>query len=124
MAVTDEMVEAALNRWDERPFKMIGHTDFEAMRDTLEAALSLPVSNTGEWRDISTAPKDGRAILAFNCRHMSHAPVVVVWRTDPDVELVGPEPHWADAATRYGTALYYNGNYFSHWQPLPEAPNE
>jgi len=38
--ISDAMVEAALNRWDERPFKMIGHTDFEAMRDTLKDALS------------------------------------------------------------------------------------
>lgn len=39
--VTDAMVEAALNRWDERPFKMIGHTDFEAMRDAILAALKV-----------------------------------------------------------------------------------
>jgi hypothetical protein len=84
------------------------------------APVAAPVQ---EWRDISTAPKDGTAILAFNCRHMPHAPVVVVWKTDPDVEMVGDEPHWADAATKLGTALYYNGNYFSHWMLLPPSPD-
>jgi hypothetical protein len=80
-----------------------------------------PVSKAEEWQPIETAPKDGTAILAFNCRHMSHAPVVVVWRKISVLEE-DSDPHWADAATRQGTALYYNGNYFSHWQPLPEPP--
>ncbi|MEI4482184.1 MULTISPECIES: hypothetical protein [unclassified Phyllobacterium] len=71
------------------------------------------------WRPIETAPKDGTAILAFNSRHMSHAPVVVEWKEvelDPDL---GPEPHWADSATASGTALYYNGLYFDYWMPTP-----
>lgn len=71
------------------------------------------------WRPIETAPRDGTPILAFNSRHMSHAPVVVEWKEvelDPDL---GPEPHWADAATASGTALYYNGLYFDYWMPTP-----
>ena len=81
------------------------------------------MSDPNGWQDIATAPKDGTPILAINCRHPKHPPVVVIWQTDPDVRMVGSEPHWADAATAGGTALYYNGLYFSHWQPLPLPPD-
>ena len=76
-----------------------------------------------EWQPIATAPKDGTAILAFNARHQSHAPVVVVWKEEPPDSDVGPEPHWADAATYAGDALYFNGNYFTHWMPLLAPPS-
>lgn len=76
----------------------------------------------GEWKPIETAPKDGTPILAFNIRHPDSPPVVVAWKTEPEKDMP-PEPHWADAATRAGNALYYNGRYFSHWQPLPKPPS-
>ena len=78
-----------------------------------------------DWQPISTAPRDGTPILAANANHQSHAPVVVRWVEEPTCELallVGSEPHWADAATASGDALYFNGLYFSHWQPLDPPP--
>ncbi len=75
-----------------------------------------------EWQPIETAPKDGTAILAANARHLSHEPVVVRWKEETADSELGPEPHWADAATRGGDALYYNGLYFTHWMHLPSMP--
>lgn len=76
----------------------------------------------GEWREISSAPKDGTPILAFNDQHPSHAPVVVRWKHETPDSEVGPEPHWADAASYAGDALYFNGNYFTDWMPVPAPP--
>ena len=64
-----------------------------------------------EWRDISTAPKDGTAILAY------WSPVVEGAADAMDIAL------WADGGWRdpddiealYGTP--------THWMPLPPAPS-
>lgn len=77
-----------------------------------------------EWQPIETAPRDfDIPILAFNSRHKAHAPVVVRWNDDP-CEPMPQEPHWADAATAGGTALYFNSLYFDYWMPLPAAPTD
>jgi hypothetical protein len=68
-----------------------------------------------------TAPKDGTPIEACNTRHPSHAPVIVRWDGDGLSDDV-PEPHWCDAATRDGEALYYNQNYFDFWKPTTALP--
>lgn len=69
-----------------------------------------------EWQPIETAPKDGTPILAANIHHTLHAPVVVRWDADET------DPHWCDAATAAGEALYFNPNYFQLWQPLDPLP--
>lgn len=80
------------------------------------AGASSPPMQADLWQDIATAPKDGTPILAANSRHDSHAPVVVRWDgNDRD----GADPHWCDAATREGCALYFNPNYFDLWRPVP-----
>lgn len=98
----------------------MGYARATTRLEVARAILSLSqVSAENVWRPIETAPRDGTPILAFNSRHMSHAPVVVEWKEvelDPDL---GPEPHWADSATASGTALYYNGLYFDYWMPTP-----
>jgi len=77
------------------------------------------------WRPIETAPKDGTPIEVCNTRHASHAPVIVRW-TDDGLPEDLPEPHWCDAATADGSALYFNDRYFDFWKPItplraPEA---
>lgn len=76
------------------------------------------------WQLIESAPKDGTPILAFNSRHPSHAPIVVKWMFEYEDSDLGPEPHWSDAATAGGTALYFNSLYFDFWMPLPPAPEK
>lgn len=80
-----------------------------------------------EWQPIETAPKDGTPIEVCNTRHPSHAPVVVRWTNERLSEDDLPEPHWCDAATADGSALYFNQNYFDFWKPttpLPTPPVE
>lgn len=99
--------------------------------DKLEAAeIALDAKDkriaeleAGGWQPIETAPKDRTPILAFNSRHPAHPPVVVVWSEEPVSDDLPDEPHWCDAATAGGTALYYNSLYFDCWQPLPAPPS-
>lgn len=74
-----------------------------------------------EWQDISTAPRDGTEILAFQADGKFH---------------IGPEDHvgthlpaWAVVSWKDG---YWDGYYSglgpldapTHWMPLPPPPNE
>lgn len=81
-------------------------------RQTMEAALSLPVSNTGEWQPIETAPKDGTAIWVAT---------IFSGHGTGCMEPVRTHYH------HYGEwTNIYTGNSINwkptHWQPLPEAP--
>lgn len=76
-----------------------------------------------QWQPIETAPKSWDApILVFNSRLPMSPPVVVRWNEQPCDEMPN-EPHWCDAATRGGTALYFNNLYFDYWMPLPPGPS-
>ncbi len=90
---------------------------YQALYENLKAQ-SPPRCN--DWQQIDTAPKDGTPILAANSRHY-HAPVVVRWDAE---NREGAEPHWCDAATREGIALYFNPNYFDLWQSVPLVPRD
>ncbi len=79
-----------------------------------------------EWKPIETAPRDGTAIECCNTRHPDNPPVVVRWTRKGFLDEL-PEPHWCDAATHDGSALYYNQNFFDFWKPttpLPAPPVE
>jgi hypothetical protein len=73
------------------------------------------------WQPIETAPRDGTPIEACNTRHPDSPPVIVRWDADGMSEEL-PEPHWCDAATKAGEALYYNQNYFDFWKPTTPLP--
>lgn len=70
------------------------------------------------WQDISTAPKDGRMILAFNVAHKQTA--VVGWHPPG---FPHDEGHWSDVGARIASpALHFNSGFFQYWRPLPPPP--
>lgn len=71
-------------------------------------------STAGEWRDISTAPKDGAHFWAIEAETNHH---MEVWWA----EEKGHAPGWmthSDIPKCNGTDYAH----FSHWMPLPPAP--
>ncbi len=73
------------------------------------------------WQPIETAPREWLSpILAWNSRQPTWPPVVVRWDPNGNEEVDG-EPHWCDAATRAGDALYFNQNFFDLWMPCPST---
>ncbi|MEO3387363.1 hypothetical protein [Mesorhizobium sp. CAU 1741] len=85
-----------------------------------ESSLAEREAEMGrEWQPIETAPRAwDKPILAINTRLRGHPPVLVRWNVEPRRGLPD-EPHWCDAATAQGNALYFNGNYFDLWMPVP-----
>lgn len=71
---------------------------------------------TSQWQDISTAPKDGTAILAYDAGH-GHtsgelAVVIVSWlAADADFP-------WIENSGMQS----FGANILTHWMPLPPAP--
>jgi hypothetical protein len=86
--------------------------------DLIERIRAVPQE---AWQPIETAPRDGTPIEACNTRHPDSPPVIVRWDADGMSEEL-PEPHWCDAATKAGEALYYNQNYFDFWKPTTPLP--
>lgn len=115
-AVSD-IIERLRNRIHDSPMPA------ELLMD--EAADEIERLSAG-WQPIDTAPKDGTPIEACNTRHPENPPVIVRW-SEAEISACLPDPHWCDAATRDGSALYYNANYFDFWKPttpLPAPPVE
>lgn len=73
-----------------------------------ELSLSLPVSNTGEWQPIETAPKDVDVLLAWESSDGKWE-MEVGWSGHANKHKGGYSDGWL-----HGDA--------THWQPLPEAP--
>ena len=67
-----------------------------------------------EWRDISTAPKDGTAILV--CRADDLEPWHDIWDYDDDT------PGAASGHVWHGGEGWYTQGAATHWMPLPEPP--
>lgn len=126
MAVTDEMVERAAiaivncerTHISLEPITSLEHVlpmdrpfVLEEARAALTAALSLPVSNTGEWQPIETVPDEG---------------VFIGWceKYGPALFYIGhhggEKRYYDDWAMEIG--CNYIRLYPTHWQPLPEAP--
>jgi len=103
-----------------------GYGALRALRVALElhdeAALSPDTARGREWQPIETAPRDGTPIEVCNTRHPSRPPVIVRW-TDEGLSEDLLDPHWTDAATADGSALYYNQNYFDFWKPTTPLPS-
>lgn len=105
-----------------------GGDDMEAIRliyrAMLAAAPASPLPGDG-WQDISTAPKDGRNILAWGYLHDDGGPYETDGRS-----FMGETPHemvvyfspefgiWRDRSD--------GGSYagLTHWMPLPSPPIE
>lgn len=101
MQVTDKMVEAAWEAYDNAP----GHfTNSELMRAALTAALAKA------WRPIESAPRDGRRFFA---------------RRDNGYEFDYYVVRWSVYDTEYPWQAEFN-SYAEHrldeWMPLPEPP--
>ncbi len=72
------------------------------------------------WQPISTAPRDGQKILAFNSSHKEVQ--LVCWQEGNDIE---PEAHWDDVGKNHGwpPRIFYNANFFQFWHPIPDTPD-
>ncbi len=70
-----------------------------------------------EWRDIETAPKDGRHVMLAITNDPPGSPGYVAegyYEVDGDRGWFASNTHWTDQC---------DGSLFpSHWMPLPEAP--
>ena len=73
-----------------------------------------------QWRPISTAPKDGSAVLLYRpLAHKTQDPVIRIAKSVPR------DKHCWDATVPEGCKKenYTDGAcYASHWMPLPSAP--
>ena len=83
-----------------------------------KAALAVAPQNESQWQPIETAPRDGKLILAHNS--IMGVTCIVGW----DKGREDDEPHWSDVPNRnQAESFWFNGNYFSHWMPLPQRPD-
>lgn len=69
------------------------------------------------WRDIKTAPKDGRWLLLAPVPNKNHVTcIIAAWRPDE-----GDDNYpWVDC----GHNNAWKREIFTHWQPLPAPPKE
>ena len=82
-----------------------------------------------EWRDISTAPRDGTKILGFEPDGL-HGPTyaVIYWYTQEPFPGYEPAENGLFRQVFYGEAYsWWEGADYSpfnatHWMPLPEPP--
>jgi hypothetical protein len=72
---------------------------------------TLRFTDTG-WRDIATAPKDGRVVLVFSAARCVWSVVSAQWRQD------WPNGGW-DTINKHTTPIVP-----THWMPLPPAPTD
>ncbi len=78
----------------------------EERADLLAAAEAI---EAGEWREIASAPKDGKGVELICAR--SGFVRVCYW--DLELEL------WLLCGTG---DTYYGPEYFTHWRPIPAPP--
>jgi hypothetical protein len=106
--------EALIEHWGERC------SDFDEGCPTCQAWRELDTLKRSQWQDISTAPKDGTRVDLFGTRNgdprrftdARWAPIAS-WGTG---EPTGDFRWMFDAYDVYGEFE------FTHWMPLPPAP--
>lgn len=76
-----------------------------------------------EWQEIGDEARNGSLILAGSINHDTRAVVGFVAGTgDPEDPLNG-EDHWDDSGIlNRAASVYFNARFFTHWTPLPAAP--
>lgn len=70
-----------------------------------------------EWKDISTAPKDGTRILAYWADSNEHT--IIEWFEYNQIGIPGT---WCQRQSGLGSDCGYEDTAFSHWQHLPAPP--
>jgi hypothetical protein len=75
------------------------------------SAAASPVVPVG-WRDITTAPRDGRVVLVFSAARCVWSVVSAQWRQD------WPNGGW-DTISKHTTPIVP-----THWMPLPPTPTD
>lgn len=84
--------------------------------ETCEKAAAA-LRDLTEWRDISTAPKDGREIILRRCERVGSAS----WIEWPESMFEEAGQGWSIGHDGDG----WDGNKSpTHWLPLPSAPNQ
>lgn len=81
--------------------------------DRICAAVNRESGAVSEWRDISTAPKDGTQILGLCSGKVS----VYKWDAQPFHKR--PRPYWARTFHPVSYDLSWQP---THWQPFPPLP--
>ena len=127
-----ELDERALNEALEVARHNTGDNGKEvAIRAYLSA---LPASEAG-WRDIESAPKDGTWIIAYRPnKGGGYLDRIVIVRWDDEVSAwVWPdqpfdvyEDDYAERLAAHGLGDHidpFEDNSFTHWMPLPSAPD-
>ncbi|NWE52586.1 hypothetical protein [Brevundimonas sp. P7753] len=79
--------------------------------------IAAAIRDLTEWRDIATAPRDGREIILRRCKRVGAASWIE-W------------PESASEEAGQGWTIGYDGDCWdgdkspAHWLPLPSAPNQ
>jgi hypothetical protein len=85
------------------------YEDEALLEDAQIVLAALRPTYTG-WRDIATAPRDGRVVLVFSAARCVWSVVSAQWRQD------WPNGGW-DTISKHTTPIVP-----THWMPLPPAP--
>jgi hypothetical protein len=93
--------------WDELPVEL-PTSAYDKMQMAWNAALDRAPQQWQAWQDISTAPRDGKAILICSGRWMT----VGSW--------VHTRNRWVISSTCYDD--YPSDEQPTHWQLLPQPP--
>lgn len=79
----------------------------------------LPVSNTGEWQPIETAPRDGTPILGWNSTFGARETKSITYLPGSPGHADGRTDRWWNWEEMHRVTRWHP----THWMPLPEAPN-
>ena len=72
-----------------------------------------------EWKDISTAPKDGRRVLIYTSGVL---PRVTVGFWQADIGRKTPRPFWNSEAAQLHGVGWARASSPTHWMDLPPPP--
>ena len=92
----------------------LGSRDLNVVLKTLREAAAVLKGDV--WRDISTAPKDGTAVLIGFCYSGKFVRYVGHWLEDLKA--------WARDEVTSTIFPSHMQQWFTHWRPLPAAPKE